>query len=442
MLNMASISGSGCIISDNRILTNAHVVADHKMIRVRRYGDAIRYKAQVLWVSHEADLALLTTEDSVFFDDAKPLKIGALPESQEEVLVFGFPVGGDSLSVTKGVLSRIEHQVYAHSNHYFIAGQIDAAINLGNSGGPVIVDGKVVGVVMQSHDPKSTENIGYMVPAPIVKHFLNDVKDGQYNGYPDLGIDTQSLENSALRQYHHIPKGVSGGVIVRKIWIDSVVTDLIKIGDVLMAIDGHDIAYDGSVEFRPRERTDFSHYVDSRQIGDDIELRLFRQDKGIKDVKITLSSTGHESILVPSEVYDKKPRYVVYGGMVFCPLSKNVLMRWGDNWQQDAPKPLVTELANWATEQRREIVVLLQSLPHDINIGYNEMGTREIVAINGLPFKNFDEFKNLLFLSKDYARIRIDHKIELVLDVKKSKAHHREILDTYNIKDDGVQKNE
>ena len=150
MLGSKSSNGSGCFISGNRILTNAHVVSNSTFIQVRKYGQSKKVKARVLSISHESDLALLTVDDEDFFNDVKPLSLGNLPSVREKVTVYGFPLGGDTLSVTEGIVSRIEHRNYAHSSSYLLAGQIDAAINPGNSGGPVMVGSNIVGVVMQS----------------------------------------------------------------------------------------------------------------------------------------------------------------------------------------------------------------------------------------------------------------------------------------------------
>ena len=173
--------GSGCIIKGNRILTNAHVVADRTFVQVRRYGQARQYRAKVLNVSHDADLALLTVTDKAFFLGVTPLEFTELPRMQQEVFVFGFPVGGDNLSVTKGVISRIEHRYYAHSSEYLLAAQIDAAINPGNSGGPVLADGRIVGVVMQMY--MGRDNIGYMVPVPVINHFFAISKTDDMTGF-------------------------------------------------------------------------------------------------------------------------------------------------------------------------------------------------------------------------------------------------------------------
>jgi len=145
LLTPRQSSGSGSVIAGNRILTNAHVVANASYIQAQKHNDPKRYLARVVFVSHDADLALITVDEEGFFDDLEPLVLGELPEPQREVSVFGYPMGGKSLSITKGILSRVEQQIYAHAGSYLLAGQIDAAINPGNSGGPVMSTEKLLG---------------------------------------------------------------------------------------------------------------------------------------------------------------------------------------------------------------------------------------------------------------------------------------------------------
>lgn len=134
------------------ILTNAHVVADATYIEVRKAGDAHKYVAQRRKVAHECDLATLTVEDAAFWQNASPLPFGSMPCLQDEVSVIGYPEGGEGISITAGVVSRIEIQRYAHSGNNLLAIQIDAAINPGNSGGPALDDeGRVIGVAFQNH---------------------------------------------------------------------------------------------------------------------------------------------------------------------------------------------------------------------------------------------------------------------------------------------------
>ena len=137
-------TGTAFAVSNRQLITNAHVVADQSFVSVRRFGDSQKYAARVVAAGHECDLACLEVDDEVFWNGLSPLPLGGLPELQDEVVVLGFPTGGDSLSVTQGVVSRVEPQLYAHGATTLLAIQIDAAINPGNSGGPVLKDNSVV----------------------------------------------------------------------------------------------------------------------------------------------------------------------------------------------------------------------------------------------------------------------------------------------------------
>merc|ERR1719461_601014 len=118
-------------------MCNAHGIAHGTSIRVRKNGDDTKYLAKVAHVTHEGDLALLTVEKKAakFWKGTTPLKFhNMLPELQAEVIVLGYPSGGDSLSITKGVVSRINLKKFTHSKASLPAIQTDAAINGGNSG--------------------------------------------------------------------------------------------------------------------------------------------------------------------------------------------------------------------------------------------------------------------------------------------------------------------
>ena len=427
--------GSGCIISGNRILTNAHVIANHTFIQVRRYGDAKRYRADVLNVSHDADLAILTIDDESFFEGITPLEFGELPETQQEVVVYGFPLGGDSLSITKGVLSRIENNFYVHSGHYLLAGQIDAAINPGNSGGPVIVDGNIVGVVMQTLNAKNAENLGYMVPIPVVEHFFTDIKDGQYDGFPNLGISMQTLENPDMKRKYGLDE-TQTGILINRIFPGSPTEGKLQRGDILLTIEGHPIADDSTVEFRPKERTSYTYHVNRHQVGTKIQAEIFRDGK-TQTITIPLTRTRGEYTLVSGEQYEQLPRYFIYGGIVFTPLTKNLLKQYGPNWPDAAPSHLVAELGSWVTEERQEIVLALRVLAADLNQGYHDLHGWIVDTVDRQSFKNFDEFYRLVTESTEpYLVLQDNDYFELVIDRQKAAESHEQILSTYRIEHD------
>src|SRR5581483_1915504 len=171
--------GSGCIVEGRRILTNAHVVTNAVFVQALKPGDVKKYTARVEWVSHDEELALLTVDDAGFFDDTLSVQWGGLPFRQDTVRVYGFPIGGNELSITEGVVSRIECITYTHSRRQLLALQTDAAFNPGNSGGPVFMDGKLVGVAFQAHEKTTAQSIGYVVPMPVIEHFRREADTGK-----------------------------------------------------------------------------------------------------------------------------------------------------------------------------------------------------------------------------------------------------------------------
>lgn len=435
MFGPSSLSGSGCVISGNRILTNAHVVSDMTFIQVRLFGQSKKYEAEVLAVSHEADLALLKVADPAFFKGVKPLEIGILPQVQQDVVVYGFPQGGDSLSTTTGVVSRIEHQVYAHSMLDMLAVQIDAAINPGSSGGPVLVDDKIIGVAMQYMG--NAENIGYMVPVPVVNHFLDDLKDGHYEGFPEDGIFCQSMDNDGLRKMYGLAADQSGCLVYRVI-PGSPAEGKVLPGDVVMKIDGHQVADDGTVAFRPKERTNMNYYVQVHQLGDWMELDILRERK-VEKVRLKLDLSVGVNQLVPLERYDVRPTYYIYGGLIFSPLTVNYLKTWGATWFAAAPKNLVSTFQfDQLSQVGEEVVVLTRVLPAEVNKGYHNSGDYRIAKVNGQKINNLKDLVRIVAESRDQPFVTFADRwgAMLVLDRQAAEAANQEILDKYRIKED------
>ncbi|MFH0908950.1 MAG: trypsin-like peptidase domain-containing protein [bacterium] len=428
-------TGSGCIIKGKRILTNAHVVSDRTFLQVRRYGDAKRHQARVVSVSHEADLAILSVDDPDFFDNVQPLEFGDLPNSQDEVLVYGFPLGGDTLSITKGVISRIENQTYVHSSVNLLAGQIDAAINPGNSGGPVIKGGRIVGVVMQGL--QQADNIGYMVPVSVAQHFFTDLEDGRYDGIPSLGLVMQDMENPDLKRKYGLGENQTG-LLINKVLPGSPCAGQLQIGDVVAAVEGHPIADDGTVEFRPRERTGAGYFVQQHQVGEKLKLDVLSGGTS-RNVSVELTRTVWKDWLVPMEQYDVLPSYYIYGGLVFCPLVKSLLQAWGPNWYQAAPNALTAYLtANVPEVEDEQVVMVLKVLPADVNQGYHDIGNWIVEEAEGQHIHNMKEL--IAAIEEDTTNAFVTLKSNsgqiIVLDRKNAERAAPEILATYRVIDD------
>ena len=427
------VTGSGCIIDGNRILTSAHVVAEQTFLQVQRADLPDKYIASVAAVSHELDLAVLTVEDDSFFEGAEPLLIGTLPEVGDRVVALGFPEGGTQLAVTEGVVSRIDRKHYTHSWHNNLVVQIDAPINPGSSGGPVLSDGRIAGVAFQAG---SGENIGYMVPAPVIAHFLTDIDDGRLNGSPILAVDWQSMENPQLRQHYGMAEGQSG-VLLTKVEPAFEGETKLRARDVLLGIDEFHVANDGTIELRPGERIDLSYAVDRRQIGESVALHLLRNGKPV-DVELELELAKHSyGYLVPRMLYEVTPSYFVYGGLVFAPLTVNYMVQWGEN-PRDIPPPFrrrFTETRTAENAGREQVVVLIGALPSEVNVGYVEFEDSIVDTVDGHPVASLSHLVELLS-SRDGESHRIlleDTECEIVLRHEDVDLRSQEILDRYRI---------
>ena len=394
LLTPRQSSGSGAVIDGNRILTNAHVVANASYVQAQKYNDPQRYQAQVTFVSHEADLALITVDDPAFFNGLKALKIGDLPKPLTEVSVYGYPIGGKSLSITKGILSRVEQQMYAHAGTYLLAGQIDAAINPGNSGGPVIVNQQIVGVVMQANGGGRAENLGYFVPPGIIRHVLQDSRDGILDGFPDLGFRTQTLDSPAAKRAYGLNEEHSG-VLVIKVFEDSPVEKVLLENDVILEIDDFVIADDGTIELNPDLLTDYKHAIDMHHIGEMLKITFARNGR-VKTVDVLAQKAQQHYGLVPGERFDEIPQYMIYGGVLFVPLNMNLIKRWGNDWSRSAPVSLLEARNEWSSPERRELVVALQVLAADVNLGYHDWRNWVVNYVNGEPVRDFAHFAGLL----------------------------------------------
>lgn len=426
--SMRSSTGSGAIIEGGYILTNAHVVADQAFIEVQRYGQRKRYVAKVYAVSHQADLALLKVEERGFFEGVIPLTFGSLPNVEQKIVVYGYPMGGSTLSATIGVVSRVEHHVYAHSGESFLAVQVDAAVNPGNSGGPALSDGKIVGVVMQIIT--QSQNIGYLVPVNMVQHFIEDMKDDKYDGFADLGLGTQKLENTAIRRYYGLDDNTSGKLIVKVMYNSPLSKELYE-DDILTAVDGHNVEDDGTVEFRKHEYTHYQHFVDAYQMGEKVKLDIIRDKKNMQ-VEALLKNTADDMYLVKTTRYDEMPSYFVYGGYVFSPLTRNLIVSTTLN-----RLTLSCLASKWQEKDKSEVVVLLKVLASDVSRGDNDFAMWPIDKINGETFKNFKEFYQKMEAAKgQYIVLEDEDNVKVIIDKEEVQKKQRAILKKYNIEFD------
>ncbi|CAJ2664402.1 unnamed protein product [Trifolium pratense] len=428
-----SSSSSGFVISGKRVLTNAHSVEHYTQVKLKKRGSDTKYLATVLAIGTECDIAMLTVDDDEFWQGMSPVEFGELPTLQDAVTVVGYPIGGDTISVTSGVVSRIEILSYVHGSTELLGLQIDAAINSGNSGGPAFNGkGNCVGIAFQSLKHEDVENIGYVIPTPVIMHFIKDYeKNGGYTGFPILGVEWQKMENPDLRMSVGM-KSDQKGVRIRRIDPTSPESKVLKPSDVILSFDGIDIANDGTVPFRHGERIGFSYLISQKYTGDDAAIKVLRNSNVLK---FNIKLDGHRR-LIPSHSKGKPPSYYIIAGFVFSTVSVPYLRsEYGKDYEYEAPVKILDKLL-YAMPQSpdEQLVVISQVLVADINIGYEEIVNTQVVGFNGKPVKNLKSLAAMVESCDDeYLKFDLDYEQIVVLRTKTAKAATLDILATHCI---------
>ena len=390
-------TGSGVVIEGKRILTCAHVVlyASQVQIQANQAGDKISAKVEA--IAPGIDLAVLKPDDETFFDTHPPLaRAKALPEIRDMVMAYGYPEGGTSLSITKGIVSRIEFESY----NYPVSGlriQIDAAINPGNSGGPAVVGDKMIGLAF-SH-LGSADNIGYIIPNEEIDLFLQDIADGHYNGKPAMFDDLQTLENPALREFLKLDKSVEGIVVHKPDSTDPAYP--LKEWDVITKIGDTPVDDQGMIKLGANLRVHFQYLVQKIAKNGKVPMTVVRAGK---ETRVELPVSPKHPMVMP-DLAGAYPSYFVYGPLVFSSATEqfvsgmlrgNRASRW-INWLTSLGSPLVRRISDKPAFAGEELVVVPSPFfPHKLAKGYSDPFCQVVKTVNGIPIKNLNHLVEVL----------------------------------------------
>jgi S1-C subfamily serine protease len=387
-------TGSGVVIEGKRILTNAHVVLYSSQVQVQANQAGDKISATVEMVAPGIDLAVLKLDDESFFDTHPPLpRASTLPDIKDPVLVYGYPTGGASLSITKGIVSRIEFAPY----NYPVSGlriQIDAAINPGNSGGPAVAGATMIGLAF-SH-LGGAENIGYIIPCEEIELFLKDIASGHYSGKPAYFDELQTLENPALRSFLKVAKTDQGIVIHRVDNADPAYP--LREWDLITRIGDTDIDDQGMVHQGENLRLRFQYLVQKIAKNGTVPMTVVREGKRLQvDVPVPPDRT-----LLLTTLDGAYPPYFVYGPLVFSRASADFVnaIAGQSGWLQGLSfvgSPLVTRRGDKPAFPGEELVVVTSPFfPHKLSKGYDNAVARTVATVNGTKIKNLRHLVEVL----------------------------------------------
>jgi len=412
-LPATEVSGSGVVIEGKRILTNAHVVSHANQVYVQPYQSADKLTANVVGIAPGIDLAILQLENEAFFDEHLPLPLEEeVPAPGDTVNVYGYPIGGTGVSLTEGVVSRIEFAPY----YFETSGlriQVDAALNPGNSGGPALSNGRIVGIVFSSI--QKADNIGYLIPVEEITLFLQDIADGRYDGKPMLFDELQTLENDALRAKLGLNPDQTG-MVVNRPYQDGKENPLKK-WDIITHIGDHHIDNEGKIIVHEDLRLHFAYLIQHLASNGTVNVTVIRDGK---EVKVDLPVAPERDHLIPY-LKDRYPRYFIYGPLVFSPATQDFLRFLKGNMQASLlqrASPLVTRLTENAAFKGEELVVVASGMfSHKITKGYDNPYTEIVSHVNGVAVRNLQHFVELIRdLSDPYIEFTFaGHHVETMI---------------------------
>ncbi len=261
-------AGSGFVISeDGYILTNNHVIADATDIEVQFPGKDEAHPAEIVGQDPSTDLALLKIDtngerlDYLVFADSEGVTVG------DYAIAIGNPLGELAGSLTVGVISakgRSDLQIQGGTPRYQDFLQTDAAINFGNSGGPLVdIHGRVIGVNTAIN--ASGQNIGFTIPSNLAVSITEQLrtKGRVVRGYLGVRMDDMTRDLAEGRDLD-----IDYGVIIREVIEDTPAErGGVQVGDVIYEFNGD----------RIRNGTDLQWKVADAPVGERAELRIHRE---------------------------------------------------------------------------------------------------------------------------------------------------------------------
>lgn len=407
------VTGSGVVIRGKRILSNAHVVLYASQVQVQANQSGDKVSASIEAIAPGIDLAVLKLDDESFFDGHQPLQFSnKLPDIKDAVLAYGYPEGGNSLSITKGIVSRIEFTEY-NAPVSGLRIQIDAAINPGNSGGPAVVGDRMIGLAF-SH-LREAQNIGYIIPVEEIELFLADIADGHYDGKPAMYDQCQTLENASLRSFLQAAKSVQGVVVHKP---DATGEDCpLKQWDIITHIGETPIDDQGMVKVNDNLRVGFKYLVQKIAKNGKVPLTLVR---GGKELKVELPVSADYPLVIPDNG-GAYPPYFIYGPLVFSPVTKifasglieDTESRGYVKWLMGLGSPLISRYGDKSTYKDENLVVVTSPFfPHKLSKGYGEPYGQVVKTVNGVRIKNLGHLVEVLRDATDkYITFEFDGRV-------------------------------
>tara|TARA_R110000850_G_scaffold204570_9_gene330789 strand:- start:1177 stop:2610 length:1434 start_codon:yes stop_codon:yes gene_type:complete len=390
--------GLGAIIEGNRVLVTAEMVVNSTYLELEHPSSGDRVPAKISALDYEANLAILEPIDSssTLFEGLVPLELDSSTKAGDSLEVWQIEDNGDGVTTEVDVLRVNVGRYFIPGSvflTYSVKGSLQARVNSFTL--PVVKDGKLCGMLLSYSSKEQTASI---LPVPIIQAFIEKSDNGDYAGFPNLGIGFAQTLDKTLREF----VGIDGqdGIFVRNIATGGSADRAgIKKGDVILSIDGHVIDARGNYNHPEYGKLSFSHLVrGGAKVGDVLKVAIIRDSKPMS-IDVELIRKSPEDFLIDPYMFDRGPKYVIFGGMIFQELTLPYLESWGEEWPNRAPFKLVYANANpeaYEKEGRKKLVFLSNVLKTPSTLGYESIASAVITQVNGVTIKDIKDLSEAL----------------------------------------------
>jgi len=373
--------GVGTAVGEYEVVTLARNVTNAKLIKARRYGQNEYVPAKIKVIDYQSNLCLLQLDPEAMSEPLKPVTFYDDFQKGARLNYYWLSATG-SLTTGRGYLDRAEVRrstvSYARFLNYIVTNTSKQT-----GVGQVYCNGsKPIGIACFSD---MTKEAG-LVPAATINSFVADARDGDYEGFSDIGFSANPLLDPAKRAYLKMPVDLKDGVYINRVFTLGTGSDVLGQGDCLLAVDGVSIDSHGRFMHPEFDRLAFGYLITSRNVGEEITFDIWRQGKAEK-LKVKTRNFKVSDMLVPYYEYSTQPEYIVTAGFILQKLTRNYMMIWGEDWAGKVSPHLYYYYMDKLfepTEQRRDIVILSHVLPADINLGYQSLSSVVLSRVNGM----------------------------------------------------------
>jgi S1-C subfamily serine protease len=402
--------GSGFFIQpegyeEGYILSNFHVVEEKELCFMQLPAlSKERFLLEVVGSCPEKDFALLKLDEADCSTIKKLLKVDRLPclslgnsdalVEGETIMALGYPLGMENFKSSKGIVSGRE------STRIGECIQTTAAINHGNSGGPVVdKTGKVVGISTMGPSKSETEGIAFLVPINSVKLYLGHLQEGKLIRIPFWDIE---FKPTTVYQLTRLQAPTDGGVYVKKVFKASLFEQAdVQAGDILYQINGVTIDRFGNLDAPwGTDKIKLLDYLNRLPIGSTATITTYRNGTR-KESAVTVKERTPFNIERCYPTYETLPPYEIIGGLVVSELSLNHLKEFLHRFHNNidpSDEAAATFVRYSELDKRHESRLIISSVlpdsPSDKTRCFDETLDRIISKVNGNLVTTIQEFRD------------------------------------------------